>query len=221
MRKWIDDKFAGFLARLMERFPRDLPEDEIDWYGERPSELTAAIRFGLTEHRKKVLGIEPADPLKPVKSKVSLMKTGDIVEFGVNCDQHTLEYVAKLRGFTGDYQGERLTGRHWFKVQLLAAPRFFTDEEAVQWAKDECGEIGVLPGQVAEAFRQKFLYVARIGIIPFSGGFWRQADGSRLTVCLKRDGRQSRSRLGDRVYSPTFRWGIGYVFPVILEHKQL
>lgn len=60
MRKWIEDKFAGFIARLMERFPRDLPEDEIDWYSKRPSELTAAMRFGLTEHRKRVVKAEQA-----------------------------------------------------------------------------------------------------------------------------------------------------------------
>lgn len=145
-------------------------------------------------------------------------KPGDIVEFEVDCDKHTPEFVAKLRGFSGDYQGERLTGRHWFKVQLLAAPRRFTDEESMRWAKMECGGIGILPGQVAEAFRQKFPLVACLGVVPFSGGSWR-SDVSRSSVYLGWHG--SRSYLLAYWSRPAAKWSVGSVFPVVLEHKKL
>ncbi len=147
------------------------------------------------------------------------LKVGSIIEFEVDCDVHTPEFVAKLRGITGEYLGEKLTGRHWFKVRLDKAPERFTDEASVKWAKQN-GGLGILPGQVAEAFRQKFTLVAKLGVVAFSGGFWRSGSGIyRHSVYL--DWYDVESCLYGPWYRPTFQWVAGNVFPVVLEHKKL
>ena len=231
----IQGIFKDFQLKVLEQLPEDLPDEVMDFFRAQPTEIGPAIRAGLMaafvrsdEPEATPEGVtastapvetSSSEPV-PAVPAARVLKLGDIVEFEVDCDKHTPELVKKLRGIGGTYQGEKLTGRHWFKVQLTAAPRRFTNEESVEWAKTECGGIGVLPGQVAEDFRQKFPTVARLGVVPFSGGFWRRVDGiRRSTVFLHWSG--GGSYLYDGWYNPTHQWLVGSVFPVVLEHKKL
>lgn len=196
-------------SKLSGLFPDDLSRGEAQRFIEAPrgclfeADFVALIR----KHRLD-------------RPELRELHLGDIVEFRVDCDRHTPEYVARLCRLTSEYQGDRLTGHHYFKVLLQASLHNLTDEGLAQWAKDEFGGLGVLPGQVAAAFQQQFPLVARLGPTVFSGGFWRRADGfDRYSVCFGWDG--FVSYLCHSWCGPTVQRAAGRVFPVVLEHRQL
>lgn len=108
------------------------------------------------------------------------------LDFAVNCSLHRPDQVLQMMpGWVADRDGAKyydlnrktdkaLIGYWWFTVKLLKAPREFTHEEAVEFAKSRfVGGKGVLPGQVAMAFADKFPRAVMIGRLCFAGGIWK------------------------------------------------
>lgn len=194
------DLFAAFVAKVVERLPRDLDPDVTQGWINNPASLQRILREALSP---------------PAPSNTEYARTADI--YSVTVD-YTIPLADMVAAGKYDWVNSEITAEHFptkgegrveVKISLACFNRVMESNEVIT----ELDKLGLRPATLPEllAFGAKYPDVQRGFPVVALGSVWRDADGSRGVPCLSGDGSErllSLDWFGDR-------WGGRYRFAAV------